>query len=175
MLKQQFRQNLQGCEVFIPKWTFPWRCFNVNDLSHCIQLFSYQKNQNANDVHCILLLKRSRMAVPLHLLQFFIFFFLIMALILIVSCCTLLFNVISSKNNIHPSAQLSKAICVCVFPQAVFYTSIYILVSFILICFSGIHKSLILFHKNHIMNVINTLKKRTSNGLVMVDFYIRKD
>lgn len=126
-------------------------------------------------MHCILL-KRSRMAVPLHLLQFFFFFFfvLIMALILIVSCCTLLFNVISSKNNIHPSAQVSKAICVCVFPQAVFYTYIYILVSFILICFSGIHKSLILFHKNHIMNVINT-QQRTSNGLVMVDFYIRKD
>lgn len=112
------------------------------------------------------------MAVPLHLLQFFFFFFLIMELILIVSCCTLLFNVIYSKNNIHPSAQLSKAICVCVFPQAVLYTYIYILVSFILICFSGIHKSLILFHKNHIMNVINTLKKRSSNGLVMVDFYI---
>lgn len=80
---------------------FSWRSFYVSELSHCVQLFRYQKNQNANDVHCILL-KRNRMAVPLHSLQFFFFF--VMAL---------LFNVMSSNNNIHP---LSEAICtVCAF------------------------------------------------------------
>ncbi len=141
---------------FFQNEIFPWRSFNVKELSHCVQLFRYQKNQNTNDVHCILL-KRSRMAVPLHSLQFFFFF--IMAL---------LFNVMSSNNNIYSSTFRSHLYVLI--SQAVFST--YILVTFI----PGIHKSQILFHKNHIMNVlIISLMKRPQccqEGLVMVVFYI---